>query len=92
MIDLGGTIGTATPAGDGAERLREASRQIERAFLSEMLKHAKVGEPREAFGGGVGEAQFASMLRDLYAEKLVDAGGLGLSEAIFKAIARTDVG
>ena len=71
-------------------RLRAAAREMEAAFLSEMLKAAKVGMPLKSFGGGAGEAQFASFLRDEYAREIVDSGGIGLAEHIFESLKRHD--
>lgn len=86
MIDLPvAPVRTPEPIAGGGD-LREAARKIEQAFVLEMLKHSGVAKPREAFGGGLGEEQFASFLEEAYAEKIMDAGGFGLSEAIFKAL------
>lgn len=41
-------------------RMRETAIQLEASFLAEMLQHAGLGEPSKAFGGGIGEEQFAS--------------------------------
>jgi hypothetical protein len=68
------------------QRLRDTAQRLEAAFLSEMLRHAGAVSARETFGGGIGEAQFASFLRDLEAQAIADAGGLGLAEAFFHAL------
>lgn len=65
-------------------KLRETAKELETVFLSEMLKHARIGAPRESFGGGQGEAQFASMLRMEYARSLAARGGIGLAEQIYQ--------
>ena len=67
-------------------KLREAAQQLEATFLSEMLKSAGVGAPREAFGGGTGEEQFAAFLREAQAIEIVSAGGIGLAQALFEAM------
>lgn len=67
-------------------RLRKAAAALEANFLSEMLKAAGLGDPPEAFGGGVGEEQFSSLLRQEHAEALAENGGIGLAEAIFHAM------
>lgn len=67
-------------------KLRQAANQLEATFLSEMLKSAGAGESRETFGGGVGEDQFTSFLRDAQAKEMVEAGGMGLAEALFNAM------
>ncbi|MEM9475471.1 MAG: rod-binding protein [Pseudomonadota bacterium] len=66
--------------------LWKAAQGLESAFLSEMLKSAGLGAPRESFGGGAGEAQFGSLLRDIQVEGLVQSGGLGLAEQIYNAL------
>ena len=74
----------AHPASDA--RLRGLSQQIEAGFLAEMLGHAGFGEARESFGGGAGEEQFASFLRQEQANAMVRAGGIGLAENLFRAM------
>lgn len=66
--------------------MRDLSRDLEAAFLSEMLKHAGLGQAPEGFGGGAGEAQFGSLLRDMQARQMVDSGGIGLAEMIYKSL------
>lgn len=69
------------------EGLRAAARALETQFLAEMLK-AAAPEARHGLGsGGVGETQFASFLREARAERMVEAGGIGLAEAIFRHLA-----
>jgi Rod binding domain-containing protein len=67
-------------------KLRDAAQKLEATFLAEMLKSAGLGAPRDTFGGGVGEDQFSSFLREAQAEKMVSAGGIGLAEALFEAM------
>jgi Rod binding domain-containing protein len=67
-------------------QLRDAAEKLEATFLSEMLKSAGLGTPRDAFGGGQGEEQFSSFLREAQAEELVKAGGIGLAESLFEAM------
>lgn len=75
----------------GEARLWEAAQALEAGFVSEMLKAAGVGAPRQTFGGGIGEEQFASFLRDAQAREMVQAGGIGLAESLFEAMrARQD--
>jgi len=66
--------------------LRDAAEKLEAAFLAEMLKSAGLGESRDTFGGGSGEDQFASFFVQAQAEKLVEAGGIGLSEILFETL------
>lgn len=67
-------------------KLRAAAAKLEATFLAEMLKSAGVGAPRESFGGGPGEEHFASFLREAQAREMVEAGGIGLAEALFEAM------
>jgi len=74
------------PDGNRIQKLRQAAEKMEAAFLSEMLKAAGVGKPQDSFGGGIGEEQFSSFLRDAQAEEMVRAGGIGLAETLFHAL------
>lgn len=67
--------------------LMERARALESAFLSEMLSHAGLGHGSDAaFGGGIGEDQFASFLRQAQADLMVRRGGIGLAEQLFRAM------
>lgn len=68
------------------DRLRDAAQKLEATFLAEMLKSAGLGAARDSFGGGQGEEQFASFLRDAQASEMAKAGGIGLAEALFEAM------
>ena len=65
---------------------RDQAKKLEATFLSEMLKAAGLGKTRGAFGGGAGEDQFASFLRQAQAEEMVNAGGIGLAESLYQAL------
>lgn len=66
--------------------LREAAKKLEATFLSEMLKAAGFDDHAQGFGSGPGQEQFASFLRDAQANEMVEAGGIGLAEALFNAM------
>ncbi len=69
------------------KKLMDAAKDLEATFLSEMLKAAKFGEAREGLGGGgIGEEQFSSFLRQTQAEEMVKAGGIGLAQTLFEAL------
>lgn len=76
---------TATENGRDRE-LMDAAKKLEATFLSEMLKVAGMGKARDAFGGGAGEDQFASFLRQAQAEEMTSAGGIGLAESLYLAL------
>lgn len=74
------------------ESLKEVAIKLEATFLSEMLKSAGLGEARGDFGGGAGEENFGSFLRDAQALEMAKSGGIGLAEALFEAMKdRVDV-
>ena len=76
---------------DQTAALRDVAQELEASFLAEMLKHAGFGESRDSFGGGVGEEQFASLLRAEHARALVERGGIGLAQSLYTAlVARGD--
>ena len=66
--------------------LRRAAEALEAGFLAEMLKSAGLGDQPGSFGGGTGEAQFASFRRDALAQEIVRRGGLGLAGMIAAAL------
>lgn len=66
--------------------LYAAAQQMESLFLAQMLEAAGLDSARGSFGGGAGEAQFASFLRQEQASMMADAGGIGLAEALFKSM------
>lgn len=86
-----GSLPTAANAKD--DRLMVKAKELEATFLAEMLGHAGMDADAEgSFGGGMGEAQFASFLRQEQARMMVSKGGIGLAEAMFRAMGggRTD--
>jgi Rod binding domain-containing protein len=73
------------PPAERGQLLAQAQ-ELEAAFLAEMLAHTGLGETSESFGGGAGEGQFASFLRQEQARAMVDGGGIGLAELIFNSL------
>lgn len=73
------------------EQLREVSQDLEASFLSEMLRHAGAASSRDSFGGGIGEEQFSSFLRNEQARAMAQNGGVGLAEALFNALVSREV-
>ena len=89
MITPTQTLGhTASTMPDA--KARQVAKDLEAAFVSQMLKSAGVGASTGPFSGGSGEDQFASFLRDAQAREMVKAGGIGLAESIFAAMKVTD--
>ena len=83
--DTAGVALARKPTAQADAELRAVADQLEAGFLAEMLKSAGFGQARDSFGGGAGEDQFSSFLIQAQAEKMVAAGGIGLSEAVFEA-------
>jgi len=81
---VGADISTARAA--RLDKMRQTATALEASFLSEMFKQAGFGQARDAFGGGIGEDQFASLLSDEYANSVAEAGGVGLAQSIFEAM------
>lgn len=85
VTQIGPAVAALTAPRDGA--LLEKAKELEAAFLAEMLGHAGLDASSEgSFGGGIGEQQFASFLRQEEARLLVDRGGIGLAESLFRAM------
>jgi hypothetical protein len=74
------------PRQTGEAALRQLSVELESSFLSEMLGLAGLGQVSDSFGGGIGEEQFASFLRQEQADAMVRKGGIGLAESLFRAL------
>ena len=74
------------------DQLMAKAQELEATFLSEMLAHSGLGEMQGAFGGGQGEAQFASFLRQEQARLIAQSGGMGLAELIFNAMVEAENG
>lgn len=70
-------------------KLMEKAKELETAFVGEMLRHAGLGESADQFGAGPGEEQFASFLRNEQARLIVEKGGIGLAESIFLSLVQS---
>ena len=89
---LGGTAPKADRDLTQDARLMDVAQKLEASFLSEMLKSAGVGKTPDSFGGGEGEDQFSSFLRQAQADEMVKAGGIGLAQSLFEAMKGQDDG
>lgn len=77
---------------DRRDILMQKTRELEATFVAEMLAHTGLGETQGAFGGGTGEEQFASFLRQEQARVMVETGGIGLAELIFRSMTEAEDG
>lgn len=66
--------------------LHKQAKALEATFLTEMLSHTGLDAASEGFGGGIGEDQFGSFLREEQSKIMVEHGGIGLSESLFRAL------
>lgn len=82
--------GLPAPVTDRRQTLMAKAEELEATFLAEMLAHSGLGEMEGSFGGGAGEAQFSSFLRQEQARLLVDGGGIGLAEMIFNTMVEAE--
>lgn len=78
------------PAATRQDQLMSKARELEATFLAEMLGYSGVRGTEGGFGGGAGEAQFVSFLRQEQARLIVQGGGLGLAEMIFNAMVKAE--
>lgn len=82
---------TQSPGGGPRnERLWKVAQDLEASFLAEMLKSAGLGQARDVLGGDMAEDQFSSFLVREYADATTRAGGIGLSESIYRSLARQE--
>jgi peptidoglycan hydrolase FlgJ len=72
--------------------MKEKASALEAVFLAEMLSFSGLGEVSDGFGGGAGEEQFASFLRQEQAKLMVGKGGIGLAELIFESLKTREEG
>lgn len=66
--------------------LREAAQEMETQFLAQMLRDSGLGKTGDTSEGGIGEEQFSSLLVEHQARAMVQAGGIGLAEAIYQSL------
>lgn len=64
--------------------MMKAARLLERQLIEDMLKSSKIGEFSSEFSKAPGSDQFASFMRESYAERLSHSGTFGIAEAIFE--------
>lgn len=78
----------AKPKSQRDSAMMVQAKALEASFLSEMLGYAGVGKTPESFGGGIGEDQLGSFLRDEQARQMVEHGGIGLAKQLFDAMTK----
>ena len=84
----GGATTQPTKAVDTA-KAREAAKEFEAVFLSQMLQHMFAGiKTNNVFGGGPGEDMYRSMMVNEYGKVLAQSGGVGVTDAVMREIIR----
>jgi len=74
-----------TDADQRDEAIRLRAMEFESLFLADFLNHAGLEKALSGESGIGGEA-FSSFLVELYAEKLVAKGGIGLADQIYNQL------
>jgi peptidoglycan hydrolase FlgJ len=92
MMDVSTIASPALPPPDRREVLMDKAQELEASFLAEMLGHTGMGDVQDSFGGGAGEEQFSSFLRQEQARLMVESGGIGLAELIFNSMVEAEHG
>lgn len=68
------------PAGQiGQSQELKVAKELEAAFIAEVLKSISPESSGNGFGGGIGEEQFKSFLLEQQANAIMSKGGLGLA-------------
>ena len=68
-------------------QIKDAARQFETQFLSQMLQHMFAGVSTDGpFGGGFGEEMFRSIMTEAMAKQMTKAGGIGVSDTVQREI------
>ncbi len=68
-------------------QLKEAAKQFESIFLSQMFGMMNQSLPTDGpFDGGQGEGMVRSLLNDQYAQAVSDRGGIGLSDTVYREL------
>ena len=91
-MDIAPIVAQPAPPVTRRETLMSKAEELEATFLAEMLAHAGLGEMQGSFGGGQGEEQFTSFLRQEQARLMVEQGGIGLAELVFNTMAAAETG
>lgn len=73
------------PIADRELELRQSAKEFESVFVAEMLRHAGLDSALSGDSGLGGEA-FSSLLIDRYAEEIVEKGGFGFAEQIYRQL------
>ena len=77
----------ALPSGSEKKaRALDAAHKLEASFLAEMLKSTGLGEQQNSLSSEQTEDHFASFHRQAIADQMVKSGGIGLTQAFYRAM------
>jgi peptidoglycan hydrolase FlgJ len=77
-------MGSSSPA-----KMQRTAQDFEAVFLTQMFELMSQGlQSDEMFGGGHAEELTRSMLNDQYGKAVAKAGGIGVSDAIYREMVR----
>jgi Rod binding domain-containing protein len=79
------TIEQPAPGTTDAE-LRQAAVDFETVYLADVLTRMGAAREPETFGGGFGAEAFQSLLNEAYAERIVERGGTGIAEMVYRQL------
>ena len=85
------TAGNTTLKPEQIARTRQAATDFEAMAVSELLQpmFKTVDTSKGPFGGGAGEAMWKPMLVEEMGKAIARAGGIGIGEAVFQEMLRT---
>lgn len=76
-------------AADPADPLWKAAQEFEALMLTQMFEAMFAGVKSEGlFGGGHAERTYRTFLMHSYGESVVESGGVGIAEAVYRDIAQ----
>jgi flagellar protein FlgJ len=84
-------LGASLAGADRSTRMRQAATEFEAMAIGEMLAPMfdTVDSAHGAFGGGAGEAAWRPMLVQAIGKQMAQHGGLGLADAVYRALMHT---
>lgn len=74
-------------AGSGTEKAKAVAQDFEAVFLNSMFQQMFTGISGDGpFGGGGATGVWRSFLTDEYSKSFAKAGGIGLSDSVYRAL------
>ena len=81
------TVALARAHGTSRNDPRVAAKEFESVFIATMLNSMSSGIEADApFGGGAGEETWRGMMNEEIAKSVAAAGGVGISDAIYREL------